>query len=189
MMMSQRDIEDLEGTILPIQGVTEDESSVIVRLANSSLALVPIRYLQRKTEDRYYLPMSFHDLKEPGKDSTRLIPVIEEKPIVSKRTVETEKVTIRKTVKETPKIIEESLAREEVRVDRVPKHEIRDEPAQPRFEGSVQVIPVQEEILVVEKKYLVKEEIRIEKIHVQQNEKVTVSLKSEEVTVERKKLN
>jgi uncharacterized protein (TIGR02271 family) len=190
IMISQKHIEDIEGVVLPIQGVSQDETSLTVRLENQFLVMVPIRYLQRKNEDRYFLAMSFRDLeKAPQPAETTTIPVIEETPVIRKRKVDTEQVRIRKSVQETPKVIEESLAREEIRIERKSVNELRQEPAQPRTEGNVYIIPVQEEILVVEKKILVREEIRIEKVHVQHNEKVTVNLRSEEVTIDRKKIN
>lgn len=188
-MISQKHIEDIEGVVLPIQGVSQDETSLTVRLENNSLVMVPIRYLQRKNEDRYFLAMSFRDLEKAPEPPVSTIPVIEETPVIRKKKVDTEQVRIRKTVQQTPKIVEESLAREEVRIERKTVNELRQEPAQPRTEGNVYIIPVQEEILVVEKKILVREEIRIEKIHVQHNEKVTVQLRSEEVTIDRKKIN
>lgn len=186
-MISQRNIEDSEGVVLPIQGVSQDESSLIVRLEDQSLAYVPIRYLQKKDEDHYHLAMSFRDLEKAP--TYHVMPVVEERPVIQKKKVETEKISIRKKVEQKPKTVEETLSREEVRIERRTVHEIRPTPAEPRIEGSFHIIPVQEEILVVEKRFLVREEIWIEKVHVQHNEKITVDLRSENVTIDRKKIN
>jgi stress response protein YsnF len=54
-----------------------------------------------------------------------------------------------------------------------------------RYEGDTLIIPVIEEVLVVEKKLLLKEEVHITKYVGETQQEKTVTLRSEEVSVER----
>lgn len=187
-MISQKEIEDSEGDVATIYGVSPDETSILVRLENNRLVSVPISLLKIKDHNRYTLSQSFHDLQERS-NGNQTFPVIEEMPVIEKRKVETASIKIRKKVTESPQVLEESLAKEEFLIDRVPINEVRDEPLQMRTEGDITIIPVQEEVLVVQKKIMVREEIRIRKVRTEHSEKVTVSLRKEEVQIDRKKMN
>ncbi len=55
------------------------------------------------------------------------------------------------------------LYTEDVGIDRVPVNQLVDEPPVTREEGDVTIIPVVEEVLVVQKRYMIKEEIRIQR--------------------------
>lgn len=190
-MISQWEIEDSEGQVVSIFGVSKDKSFVLAKLSDNRLINVPIYLLQIKNSQRYYFPKKFNDLEEISSDLLTF-PVIEEKPVINKKIIDTAEINIKKSVSEHPEIVECTLAKEEFQVERIPIHEVREEreePAQIRIEGDDTFIPVQEEILVVQKKILVKEELRIRKIRTEHNEKVTVNLRKEEVTVERKKFN
>jgi hypothetical protein len=55
----------------------------------------------------------------------------------------------------------EALFADEVGIERVAVNQIVDQPPANRQEGDILVIPVVEEILVVQKRYMIKEEIRI----------------------------
>jgi hypothetical protein len=57
--------------------------------------------------------------------------------------------------------VNESLLEEAVNVERVPVNRFIDEPAETRQEGDVTIVPVMEEVLVVQRRLMLKEEIRI----------------------------
>ena len=185
-MISIKEIEDLEGSRLFIQGVSQDESSLLVELPDRRTVSVPIHLLQKKTEETYLLPLRFSDLED---SSNIVIPVIEEQPRFRKRKIETGSVRIKKTVHETPRILEETLSKEEISIERRPCEKIVDEPAQARQEGDTWILPVQEEILVVTKRILIREEIYVRKQTLQHKEKVTAQVRKEEVVIDRKKIN
>jgi stress response protein YsnF len=54
-----------------------------------------------------------------------------------------------------------------------------------RYEGDTLVVPVLEEVLVVERRVRIKEEIRITRTRREEHHAETVMLKSEQVSVER----
>lgn len=114
-----------------------------------------------------------------------VIPVVQEHMIVDKEVVETAKVMIRKRVREHEETVNVPLLQEGYDVEHVPVNRIVDKIPPAREEGNVVIIPIVREVLVMEKKYEVVEEVRIVKKttevpHIQQ-----ITLRREEVTVER----
>ena len=89
------------------------------------------------------------------------IPVVREEVDVSRRRRETGVVRIRKLVREHEVVLDEPVLREEVDVERVPVGREVEAAAPPRQEGDVLVVPVYEEVLVVRRQLMLKEELRI----------------------------
>ena len=116
------------------------------------------------------------------------IPVIEEQLAVGTRVVETGRgVRIHKTVSEQPVTIDERLTREEVEVRHVPVDRIvalEEAPAN-RYEGETLVVPIVEEVLVVERRLRIREELHITRVRHEEHYRDTVPLKAERVVVER----
>jgi uncharacterized protein (TIGR02271 family) len=116
------------------------------------------------------------------------LPLHEEQLRIRTRTVETGGgVRVHKTVVEHPNTIEQTLLHDEVEVKHVPVDRIvaLDQAPEPRYEGETLVVPVLEEVLVVERKLRIKEEIRITRTGRAQHYSETVVLKSEQVSIER----
>jgi uncharacterized protein (TIGR02271 family) len=74
---------------------------------------------------------------------------------------------------------------DEVVVERVPINRVVEGPVSVRSEEDTLVIPLLEEVLVVEKRLLLKEEIRITKQRVETHAPQRVTLRREEAVVER----
>lgn len=119
-----------------------------------------------------------------------VVPVIEEMIEVRKQMVDTANVRIIKTVHEHEETIGEPLKRETVEVTRVPIDRAVDSAVPAREEGNTLIIPIYEERLVVQKQLYLKEEL-----HVTRQESVdsqalqTVTLRREEVAIERQTLD
>jgi stress response protein YsnF len=114
--------------------------------------------------------------------------VVREELSVEKRVVDTGRgMRIHKTVAEHPCHIDERLLRDAVEVSHVPVDRIVPLDAAPstRYEGDTLVVPVLEEVLVVERRVRIKEEIRITRTRREEHHAETVMLKSEQVSVER----
>ncbi len=118
-------------------------------------------------------------------DQTLVIPVIEEEAFLDKRVVETGKVRISKRISEHEEIIDEPLFREEVTVERVPVNQYIDQPPQIRHEGDVMIIPVVREQLVMQKRLVLVEELRVRKQIVETHQPQSVTLRREDVDVRR----
>ena len=116
----------------------------------------------------------------------KTVPLAREELKVGKRRVETGRVRIRKMVRQHEEAVDERLLHEEVDVQRVPVNREIDEPAQPRCEGGVLVVPVMEERLVLQKRLVLVEEIHVRKRQVERPHRERVLLRSEELEVQRK---
>jgi len=91
-----------------------------------------------------------------------VVPVIQEELDVGTRRVETDSgVRIVKSVQEREEFIDEPLTRDEVEVERIAVNRYIEAPPSVRYEGDTMVVPVLEEVLVVEKRLLLKEELRL----------------------------
>ncbi|MFC5510014.1 YsnF/AvaK domain-containing protein [Massilia jejuensis] len=116
------------------------------------------------------------------------VPVIAEQLAVGTRTVDTGRgVRVHKTVLEQPVTIDERLARDEVEVRHVPVDRIvgPDEAPANRYEGDTLIVPILEEVLVVERRVRIKEELHITRIRREERYQEEVVLKAEQVSVER----
>lgn len=115
------------------------------------------------------------------------IPVVQETVEFDRRMVDTGRgVRIEKRVTEREEEVDPPLMHEELTIERIPIDRIVSgpEPKQ-HYEGETLVIPVLEEVMVLEKRLRLKEEVRITRRQRQVHLPQRVSLKSEEVSVER----
>lgn len=113
-----------------------------------------------------------------------IIPVIAEELVVLTMEKDTGGVRAVKTVRETEQIVDEPLLREQVTVERKTIKRMLDVPALVRQEGDTLIIPVMEEVLVVKRHFLLKEEIHIRKVQTQVHEPQSFIVRSEEVKLE-----
>lgn len=116
-----------------------------------------------------------------------VIPVVQEELIVGKRVLKTGKgIRVIKTVSEREEIVDELLARDDVMFERISLNRVLDAADIPdiRFEGETTIVPILEEILVVEKRTVLKEELRITRRHYEIREPQKVVLRTEEVSIE-----
>lgn len=113
------------------------------------------------------------------------VPVMREEVDVTTRVVDTGRgVRVTRNVVEQPAEIREQLWHEELDVQRVAVDRVVAEAPPSRYEGDVLVVPVLEEILVIEKRFRIKEELRITRVRKQQEYRETVPLRVEDVQVE-----
>lgn len=104
------------------------------------------------------------NIHEPADQNSLRIPVIEEQLAFGTCVVETGcGLRIHKAVTEQPVTIDERLARDEVQVRQVPVDRIvsADKASATRYKGKTLVIPTLEEILVVEWRLRIKEDLHI----------------------------
>lgn len=118
-------------------------------------------------------------------NQTLVFPVIEEEAFLDKRVVETGKVRISKRISEREELIDEPLFREEVTIERVAVNQYVDQPPQIRHEGDVMIIPVVQEQLVMQKRLVLVEELRVRKQVVETHQPQSVTLRREEIDVRR----
>jgi len=133
-----------------------------------------------------FIKIIMSDKIKSEKDDS-FIPIIEEELQVEKKTVEKGRVIISKTINEESKILDLPSTNEEVRVERIPINKVIEEmPAAVRYEGNTMIIPVLQEITVVEKKILLVEEIHVTKSTFSSTETKEITLRKEEIKIERR---
>jgi uncharacterized protein (TIGR02271 family) len=189
------DSEGLRGFIDEQDAGWDDKRGrVLVRLEDGRRALVPTEEIRRDGDGGLRLPFSLSELtKASGAgrtadgrgDGAVVVPVIAEQLEVQKRVVEAGGVRIRKTVSEREEVVDEPLMREEVQVKRVPVNKVVDGPVPVRHVGDTMIVSLLEEVLVVEKRLMVKEELHITKEQVESYRPQRVRLRTEEAVVER----
>jgi len=114
------------------------------------------------------------------------IPVIEEQLVVGAERVETGRVTITKHVSEEEAVYNGVIRREEARVERKEINQyVETAPLPVRQEGDVTIISVVKEVLVVEKRLMLVEEIHITKHQHEEHEAFSQKLRKEEVSISR----
>ena len=191
------------------QTLDGNRAEVLVQLDNGQQALVPVDELILQNDGSFIIPFSLSELARPQqcgatgggaaaagdetivnasrtREEERIVmPVIAETLDVQKHKVETGGVRIRKIVHEREEIVDEPLMREEVQVKRVPINQVVDAPVPVRHVGNTMIISLLEEVLVVEKRLMLKEELHITKGEVETYKPQRITLRTEEAVVER----
>ena len=116
-----------------------------------------------------------------------VIPLAAETFTVEKHESVTGVVRIHKTVTERQETINAPTYTESVEVERVPRGEWVESVPQIRYEGQTMIIPVVEEVLVVEKRLRLREELRVTKQRIEDTTPQQVTLRREEITIDREK--
>ena len=167
-----------------------NRAQVLVQLEDGTSVLVPREALVRQEDGSYHLTLDSatferrHAASEVSA-SPLVWPVIQEVLDVHTSRVETGRVRIHKIVHQREEIVDPPLMRDEVDIERVPINRVVEEPISVRSEEDTLIIPVLEEVLVVEKRLLLKEEVRITKRRVETHTPQRVTLRREEAAVER----
>jgi len=121
-------------------------------------------------------------------EAEAVIELVEETARIEKRVVETGRVRVSTRTETTEQILRETLHGDAVEVTRVPIDRVIAEgqtAPQIRNEGAVMIIPVLEEVLVVEKRLVLKEEVHIRHAASDENVEVPVTLRRQRAVIER----
>ena len=200
--LSVTDSDGMRGTIdAREQDLEHGQRQVIVQLEDGRRVLVPTDEMHLESDGSFTLPFSLSELIRASErrgvtaprrdaatgaeDASVVVPVVAEQLDVQKRVVEGGGVRIRKTVHEREEIVDEPLMREEVQVKRVPVGRVVDGPVPVRHVGNTMIVSLLEEVLVVEKRLMLKEELHITKEEVETYKPQRFRLRSEEAFVER----
>ena len=185
-----KDKDGVWGTVVPGPShLSSNAEQVVVKTESGQQILVPTDILIQQPDGSYYLPLRLAELEhygsEPGvhQDEPLVVPVVVEELEVQKRVVETDKVRLTKVVHEHETVVDEPLVRENVAISRLPMQRVVDGPVPVREENGTTIISVVEEVLVVEKRWMLREEIHIRKRRTETHQPQPITLRSEEVQV------
>ena len=126
---------------------------------------------------------SLSGVEETRDDAT--LRLVTEELAVAKEKVETGRVRISTRTHEREALIDETLARERVEIETVPLGLQVDAVPEVRQEGDTTIVPVVEEVLVVERRLMLKEEIRIKRVRTTEHHQEKVMLRHQEAVVTR----
>jgi stress response protein YsnF len=115
----------------------------------------------------------------------QVIPLLTEQISVERRRVESGRVVATVTTQEHEQVIEEDLVHERVEVERVPIGRAVDAVPPIREEGDTTIISVVEEVLFVERRLILKEEVHLRRVRVQETHTAKVITRSQDVIVTR----
>lgn len=113
------------------------------------------------------------------------IPLHVEEISVSGRDIKKANVQVVLVTRTREQAIDEELTRVRVEIERVPIDRTVEVAPPTRQEGDVPIIPVVEEIVVVERRLVLKEEIRVRRVSTRKQYHETVVLRQQEAVVTR----
>ena len=117
--------------------------------------------------------------------SEEVIPLVEETATIDKRQVVTGRVRVQTVTDTVEELARADVQREIVEVTRVPIDRMVEAAPEIRTEGDVTILPVVEEVLVVEKRLVLKEELHIRRRVETETVEVPVTLRKQRAVVER----
>lgn len=163
----------------------DDHVGYVVEIDQDQHMLLPGGWLQHTSEGVLTLDRSLADLATHRLGAaTVTLPIIEERLDVGTRMVEDETVVVRTRVEEVDRSIDLLLRRETVDVERVMIDQFVDQAPAVRTEGDVTIVPVVEEVLVVEKRLKLREEIHIRRNSSLERDERSVTVRREQVEVD-----
>jgi len=112
------------------------------------------------------------------------VPVLEERLGAETRAVDLGELRVHKRVETEEARVTQEVTRDDLLVERVPINRPLEAPAVSRVEGDWYVVPVMEEVLVVRKQLMLKEEVRIRRQPVTEAQEVRATLRRERVELE-----
>lgn len=172
------------------------EPQARLHLAGGRTLLVPARALAAQHDGTYRVPFVFataagtpQPAQAPpagaGASARAVLPVLEERLDVGRRARETGRVRVHKRVESRPVVVDEPLERVGVEVVHVPVNRYLREPVGPHYDGDTLVLPVMEEVVVVERRLVLREHVRVTPQRSSFRAPQTVPVRREVVEVER----
>lgn len=190
-------VTDLEGISVDFVEVADDLSPDEVRaaitFANGRRVLIPRTLMLPQEDGKFFVPLSLSALAgqplEQPPDADHVIPLAKEEVRIGKRSTATAKVRVTKHVQEREQIVDLPLVKESVEIRHVSVERWIDTPATVRQEGDTTILPVMEEVLVVEKRLRLVEEVHVVKHRDLVQRREAVTLRRETAQVEKQKLS
>ena len=157
---------------------------VWLQLADGVRMRIPLQLLEAQDDGTYRLPFVLESGAVPTGEVDMVFPVVEEVLEVGQRQVDIGELRLRKTVDEREELVQQPVRREERAVEYVPLNRVVTAAPQVRYEGNTLVVPVMDEVIVVQKKLVLREEVRITRQVHEETSTERVRLRSERLAVE-----
>lgn len=113
------------------------------------------------------------------------VPLHEEEISVSRREIKKANVQVALVTGTREQLIDEELTQVRVEIERAPIDRVVDVVPPIRQAGDITIIPVVEEIVVVERRLVLKEEVRVRRVSTKEQHQETLVLRQQEAVVTR----
>jgi uncharacterized protein (TIGR02271 family) len=162
------------------------DARVLVTLDDGRSMVVRPELLEPQTDGSCLLTLDTGRVAAAGRADDTVIPVMREELDVRKRMTETGRgIRVHKQVSEREEQVVQLLYREDIEVQHHARNQFVDRPLPVHYEGETLVIPLCEEVLVIEKRLLLKEEIHVSRRAGHLRHAESVVLRSESASIER----
>jgi hypothetical protein len=175
------DRDGVVGKLLDVSAHDHDKPHARVRLDRGTFVLVPFEILRHHDGGGYFLPARWQDFTQRGADGSLSIPIIEERVVTDVRPAPERRFRIRRRVVSEAKHVETPYTHERFDVQRVPIGQFVDRVPPSRQEGDVLIVPCIEEVVVVEKRLRLREELRIRVVREQRTHRQTILVRRHEL--------
>jgi uncharacterized protein (TIGR02271 family) len=172
--------------------VAVEKGQLVVEFGDGSRLVLPPERLALQKDGTYRFPAAAAEFggAAAALEEEVVIPVVAEELTVETVQIVRGKVRANKRVETREEMVDAPVTREEVIVEHIPVNKLVDDVApEVRDENGVLVIPLIEEVLVVEKRLLVREEVRISKRRTTTSTPQRISLRREVVDIEREEFD
>lgn len=122
--------------------------------------------------------------REATSAESMTVPVLAEMAHVQRAQRQTGAVRVAKRVSRVAQVVDEPVYRENARVERKRIDRVVSTLPRIRTEGDTTIVPVLEEVLVIEKRVVLREEIRITRVRAVERTRRRVELRAEQARVE-----
>jgi uncharacterized protein (TIGR02271 family) len=157
---------------------TTDLHEITIRLDTGEVIVVKDTVLTGRPDGSYYVPLSLEEIRgpEPAAPTPAFVPTPAPAP--------TPAPEFQTSTREVEQIVDIPIVEERVEVERVPVNRTVDGPVAVRYDGDTIIVPVTEEVLIVQKQLRLVEEVHIRKVRVERHDPQRVMLRKDEVRVE-----
>lgn len=128
------------------------------------------------------------DIADPSAAAAEVVALAEDEISIDKRQVVTGRVRLRTVTDVAEELVREDLQGVRAEIERVPVDRLLEpgeSPPVPRSEGSVTIVPIVEEVLVVEKRLRVKEEVHLALLPTAERMEIPVTVRKQRAVIER----
>lgn len=167
-----------------VAGVHAD-APVPIRMDDGRSTTVPRSALTPAGRDAYRLDTPAPAHTEPPPSGGIAVPVIGEELQIGKREVDRGGVRVRIVPSEREEAVDLPLEHRDVHVERIPIGREVEGPLPAREEDGQLIFPVVEQVAVVQKKWVLREEVRVRVERTLTHARETITLKAESAVVER----
>ena len=177
------DLDGNAGRLGDVRVREGDEAIAVVRLEDGARVEVPFAALEHHDDGGYSIAARWRDFAG-GTEHSLSIPVIAERVVTSVREAPERRVRVKRRVVTESQLVETPIWRERIDIERVPVNAYVAHRPEPRQEGDTLIVPCVEEVVVVETRLRVREELRIKIVRERHVDQQTVVLRRHEIDIE-----